>query len=274
MNNRHLLLIPCLCCFIILILLNNDVLALNAVEISKKTIPAVVGIAVIDSKEPTSGKFSSRDATPKETKIREFINSFYKGDELLFKDRQKQNGKPQAEIRVSGSGFFISKDGLVITAAHVVDGGSAFYVVTYDDQQLPAELLIMDKRKDLAILKVESTKVSGTLNLGTSSTLQVGEDVLAVGNPFGFTFTVTTGIVSALVRHMEPGGVGLIQTDTSLNPGNSGGPILNKNGDVIGVSHAIFTPSRDDKNGNGFFIGLGFAIPIDEVRSLLDEIDR
>lgn len=259
---------------ILLFFLNSTVFAFNSVEISKKAIPAVIGIAKVDFTEVSLNQTSAKTKMQDEKilRIREAIKDFYKGDEHIFQKFKSQNDKLPSGLKVSGSGFFVSNNGLIVTAAHVVEGGSDYFVITHDNKQLPAKLLIKDTRKDLAVLKTESDYVTDFLKLGTASTLEVGENVLAVGNPFGFTFTVTAGIVSALVRHIEPDGIGLIQTDTPLNPGNSGGPILNSNGEVVGVSHAIYNPSSGERGGDSFFIGLGFAVPIDEVKPLLTEI--
>jgi S1-C subfamily serine protease len=250
----------------------------DAVGIAKKALPAVVGIAKLghDEGQNTRGPLGDRDKEKLEQlkRMREALGQAYGEEEKRFRRGQKpaKPGEAQEQPQVSGSGFFVGPDGLVVTANHVVEGGSRFYVITYDNQRLPAKVVARDSERDIAVLGVEGGyRPPSALPLGSSAELQVGEPLLAVGNPFGFTFTVTSGIVSALDRHLKNEGIGLIQTDAPLNPGNSGGPILNQRGQVIGISHALANPAMGRSGGDriGFSIGLGFAVPVDEARKVL-----
>lgn len=167
-----------------------------------------------------------------------------------------------------GSGFIIDEDGHILTNNHVVQGRSAQLTVTLPDKrQYPAKMLGADPRNDLALLKIEADRKLPYLRLGDSDKLQVGQKVLAIGNPFGFEGTLTTGVISSLGRTLEAGRgrtlQDMIQTDAAINPGNSGGPLLDSGGNVIGINTAIFGPQ-----GN---IGIGFAMPVNRAKAMLDQ---
>jgi len=168
----------------------------------------------------------------------------------------------------TGSGFVVSGDGKIITNEHVVDGATAVTVkLGTGGRTLDAQVVAADGSKDLALLKVDGTDLEH-LDLGDSSSLQVGDDVYAIGNPYGLDHTLTSGIVSALNREIEaPDGTpiaGAIQTDAALNPGNSGGPLLDSGGKVIGVNSQIAS-SGSSSGGTGGNVGIGFAIPAKTV---------
>ncbi len=174
-----------------------------------------------------------------------------------------------------GSGFIIRSNGLIVTNEHVVGGASKISVMLRDGTTYPAKLLGADETNDLAILKVDASNLP-VASMGNSEELLVGEWAIAIGNPFGFVLgntepSVTTGVISATGRNLlgrtEGNGIylGMIQTDASINLGNSGGPLVNANGDVIGVNSSIYTPS-------GGSIGLGFAIPINRARRIVDDL--
>ena len=246
--------------------------AFTTVEVSKKALPAVVGIAV--PKQLFSlYRFGEGEENQR---IKEFLKEygreverFKKHAEPAQKSEKASSVKPE-ELQVVGSGFFIRKDGTVLTAAHVVEEANQVYVVTYEKKYYPAKVIRQDRERDLAVLQLEGKfPAPASLPLGDSKKLEVGEPILAVGNPFGFTFTVTSGIVSALDRQLKENGIGLIQTDAPINPGNSGGPILNLQGEVVGVSHAIVSPAQ---RGQQTFAGLSFAVPIAEARELLSRL--
>jgi S1-C subfamily serine protease len=175
----------------------------------------------------------------------------------------------------TGSGFAIDKDGYVVTNAHVVQGADNVEV-SFDENtgdSIPAEVKGVDTSADLAVLKVNPDDVPGGIKpvpLGDSSKAQVGDPVIAIGNPFGYTRTVTTGIVSGLQRQITaPNGFTIahvIQTDASINPGNSGGPLLDANGNVIGINSQIAT------GGGQGSVGIGFAVPINNAKKLLPEL--
>ena len=155
-----------------------------------------------------------------------------------------------------GSGFIISADGLVLTNAHVVDGATEVTVKLADRREFQAKVVGIDKLTDTAVLKIEATQLP-TVKLGKPADARVGEWVMAIGSPFGFENSVTAGIISAKSRSLpEEGYVPFIQTDVAVNPGNSGGPLLNTRGEVIGINSQIYSRS-------GGYQGLSFAIPID-----------
>lgn len=167
-----------------------------------------------------------------------------------------------------GSGFVWSNDGIIVTNNHVVEGASRITVNFNDGTQVPAKLIGVDPDSDLAVLRVEGAKVTPA-PIGTSSDLMIGETVVAVGNPFGLSGTVTTGVVSALGRSVPSEQQGrtftdFIQTDASINPGNSGGPLLNIEGKVIGINVAIYAQAQ----------GIGFAIPVDRAKKVIEDIRR
>jgi putative serine protease PepD len=177
------------------------------------------------------------------------------------------------EGQATGSGFVVSKDGLIVTNDHVVDGASQVQVkIGTSNQAQDATVIGADPSRDLALLKVDAGNLP-TLSLGDSSSVSVGDPTYAIGNPFGLDHTLTTGIVSALQRSLQaPDGAkisGAIQTDAALNPGNSGGPLLDADGKVIGVNSQIQTGSTNGAEGGN--VGIGFAIPANTVKSFISE---
>ncbi len=179
------------------------------------------------------------------------------------KQAQPNPGKPQEADRGVGSGFIIESNGLILTNAHVVEGATTIYVTLTDKREFKAKLLGMDKRTDVAVVKID-TRDLPKLPLGDSSRVRVGEWVLAIGSPFGLENTVTAGIVSAKSRDTGDY-LPFIQTDVAVNPGNSGGPLLNTAGHVIGINSQIFSRS-------GGYMGISFAIPIDEAMRVADQL--
>jgi serine protease Do len=179
------------------------------------------------------------------------------------KQAQPNSGKPQEADRGVGSGFIIESNGLILTNAHVVEGATTIYVTLTDKREFKAKLLGMDKRTDVAVVKIDARDLP-KLPLGDSSRVRVGEWVLAIGSPFGLENTVTAGIVSAKSRDTGDY-LPFIQTDVAVNPGNSGGPLLNTAGQVIGINSQIFSRS-------GGYMGISFAIPIDEAMRVADQL--
>jgi serine protease Do len=168
-------------------------------------------------------------------------------------------------VRSLGSGFVINGDGYVVSNNHVVDGASEIRVKLSDGREFPAKVLGRDPKTDLALLKIEVAGLP-TIPMGDSEALQVGEPVMAIGNPFGLEQTVTTGIVSGTGRVIGGGPYDdFIQTDASINPGNSGGPLINSRGQAVGINAAIFSQT-------GGSIGIGFAIPVNLAKPVLTQL--
>jgi S1-C subfamily serine protease len=167
----------------------------------------------------------------------------------------------------TGSGFLIDAKGDIVTNYHVISGARSAEVTLSDHSRYPAQLVGRDPVSDLAVLKIDAKKPLPFLTMGNSDDLQVGRKVLAIGNPFGFEGTLTTGIVSSLGRNIrdENGNMleDVIQTDAAINPGNSGGPLLNTRGEVIGINTAIFGNTN---------LGIGFAMPINGVKPVVADL--
>lgn len=173
-------------------------------------------------------------------------------------------------VEGAGSGFVIDPDGYILTNNHVVQEAQSIEVVLGDKSRYPAKFIGADPRNDVAMIKVDTKgKKLIALPLGDSDALQVGQKVIAIGNPFGFASTLTTGVVSALGRTVQTSQTTFIdeaiQTDAAINRGNSGGPLINSHGEVIGINSAIFTPS-------GTTAGIGFAIPINTAKSIAHDL--
>ena len=217
--------------------------------IAKKTMPIVVNISTTTQRGARAG---SNDP------LEEFFGRF-------FGEAPSRENSP----RSLGSGILISKDGEILTNFHVVRSADAIRVKLADQTEYDARLVGKDDRTDLALIKIR--KSGGNLpfaRLGSSSQLEVGDWVMAIGNPFGLEHTVTAGIVSAKGRVIGAGPYdNFIQTDASINPGNSGGPLINALGEVVGVNSAIFSQG----GGN---IGIGFAIPIDLAKKVADQLRK
>ncbi len=173
-------------------------------------------------------------------------------------------------VEGAGSGFLIDARGYILTNFHVVEGAQSIEVVLGDQSRYPAKFIGADQRNDVALVKIDPKgKHLVALPLGDSTSLQVGQKVLAIGNPFGFQSTLTTGVVSALGRTVQTSQTTFIdeaiQTDAAINRGNSGGPLINSHGDVIGINSAIYTPS-------GTTAGIGFAIPINTAKNIANDL--
>ncbi|MGE5530387.1 MAG: trypsin-like peptidase domain-containing protein [Patescibacteria group bacterium] len=162
----------------------------------------------------------------------------------------------------TGSGFIFRQDGYILTNAHVVDGAQKLQVTLADKRKFPGRILGMDRELDLAVVKIEADRLP-VVTMGDSDRLEAGQWVLAIGNPLGYHYTVTAGIVSALNRSLDPDKKGyLIQTDAAINPGNSGGPLIDLAGNVVGINEAIRADAQ----------GVGFAIPINMANKRLKEL--
>jgi S1-C subfamily serine protease len=173
----------------------------------------------------------------------------------------------------TGSGFIVNDDGEIVTNKHVINGSRNVTVTLSDHKTYKADILGIDRRNDLALIKIRAGRKLPFVRLGDSDNLQVGQKVLAIGNPFGLEGTLTTGIVSSLGRSLqnEDGTTleGLIQTDAAINPGNSGGPMFDSKGSVIGINTAIYGSTT--RSGEAGSIGIGFAVPVSRVKAILEE---
>jgi serine protease Do len=230
-------------------------------SVAKKAIPAVVFIKVEKTIEASSAvgpgaPFQFND--PYDFFGDEFFDRFF---------RDRTTPEPQKYRQVGqGSGFIISDDGYILTNNHVVGEADVIAVKTNDGREFDAKLIGTDEKSDVAVIKIDGRNLP-TMPLGDSDKLEIGEWVIAIGNPFGLSETLTFGIVSAKGRST----VGIadyedfIQTDAAINPGNSGGPLINVNGEAIGINTAIFSSS-------GGSVGIGFAIPINMAKSIKDQL--
>ena len=165
----------------------------------------------------------------------------------------------------AGTGCIVSSDGLILTGSHVVEDYKEIEVTTHNGQTYKAQFIAkMGKNNDLALIKISPTKALNTVSFGDSENVKVGQKVLSIGNPFGFSNTLTQGIISRIdyVKNR-------FQTDAAINPGCSGGPLLNSNGQVIGISQSIYNPDHNISN-----IGIGFAIPSNEAIKFIASIDK
>ncbi len=230
------------------------------VNVVKKAKPAVVNIKV----EKTTTSRSPRGLTPEDMFNHPFFDQFF-GPNF----RQQQPKPREYKQQGQGSGFIISKDGFILTNNHVVEGADSIKVTLSDDRDFDARVVGTDPQTDVALLKIEDPANLPVLPLGDSSNLEPGEWVIAIGNPFGLSQTVTIGVVSATGRSS----VGIsdyenfIQTDAAINPGNSGGPLINGRGEVVGINTALYSRT-------GGYMGIGFAIPINMVKAIEDQLQR
>jgi len=162
----------------------------------------------------------------------------------------------------SGTGIVIDPSGIILTSSHVVLDVSKIDVTFYDNQKVKAKIIaLMGDNNDLALLKVDVDRPLKAIKLGDSTKIKVGQKVLAVGNPFGFNGTLTTGIISRIDYDRNR-----VQTDAAINPGSSGGPLINMDGEVIGINQSIYNPDNNQSN-----IGIGFAVPINTARRFIGE---
>ena len=223
------------------------------ISLAKKLGPSVVNVStttVRGTAQNAPSPFGGNDAAE------EFWQRFFGG--RAPRGPQRQSGV--------GSGFIVDADGTILTNYHVVDGAQKLSVTLSDGKSYEAKVVGRDQKSDIAVIKIEAGRNLPAAPLGDSDRLEVGEWVMAIGNPFGLDHTVTSGIVSAKGRNIGQGPYdNFIQTDASINPGNSGGPLINLRGEVIGINTAIFSQS----GGN---VGIGFAIPSNSVKELLPQL--
>src|SRR5829696_1132946 len=228
------------------------------VALSKKLRPVVVNISSTQVSESRGQQAPQEFGSPfgEDDQFNDFWRRFFGGPTPRGPQRQ----------RSLGSGFIIDRDGSILTNNHVVENATKIVVKLSDDQEYEAKVIGRDAKTDIAVIKISAKSSLPAANFGDSDNLEVGEWVVAIGNPFGLDSTVTSGIVSAKGRHIGQGPYdNFIQTDASINPGNSGGPLINLRGEIVGINTAIFSRS----GGN---LGIGFAIPIDIVKDIAPEL--
>jgi serine protease Do len=233
----------------------------NIADVAEQVIDAVVNISTSQKVDARLGNLPN---LPPGSPMEEFFDEF-------FKNRRGQGGQGDQDhmphrINSLGSGFIIDPSGIVVTNNHVIADADEINVILNDGTKLPAELMGKDSKSDLALLRVHADKPLKAVKFGDSDKLRLGEWVIAIGNPFSLGGTVTAGIVSARNRDINSGPYdNYIQTDAAINRGNSGGPLFNLNGEVIGVNTAIISPS-------GGSIGIGFAVPSNTAVAVIDQL--
>jgi len=225
-------------------------------DLVERLMPSVVNIATV------SGQAQARPAQRPDAPFDEYFRDYF----------ERHQGPRQGSA--VGSGFFISADGYVVTNNHVIANASEIKVIMHDGTTLSAKLVGKDPRADLAVLKVDTQRKLTPVSWGKSETVRIGEGVIAIGNPFGLGGTVTTGIISAQHRHLSnfggiPGSsfVDFLQTDAAINKGNSGGPLFNLKGEVIGINTAIY--SRQGTN-----VGIAFSVPSDLAVPIIEQLQK
>ena len=218
-------------------------------DLAEQTLPAVVNI-------------STTQTVSADSQIQDL-------DEMFREFLERQEGdqpRPPRKATSLGSGFIIDATGYIVTNNHVIENAEEITVITHDNEELRATLVGRDEKTDLALLKVETSKPLPAVKWGDSDELRIGDWVLAIGNPFGLGGTVTAGIVSARQRDINAGPYDdFIQTDASINRGNSGGPMFNMAGEVVGINSAIYSPS-------GGSVGIGFSIPANLAKGVIAQI--
>jgi serine protease Do len=246
-------------CLLLMIFGTSQALALDSfAPIVDKSLPAVVNISTTQKITSPNLPIAPDMDLDKQQQLEKFLERFgfpMQGMEGI-----------EREVQSLGSGFVIDPTGYVVTNNHVIAEATKIIVTFSNDRKLEAKVVGRDAKTDLALLKVESAQPLPYVEFGNSETMKVGDWVIAIGNPFGLGSTVTAGIISARSRNINAGPFDdFIQTDAAINRGNSGGPMFNQNGEVIGVNTAIFSPS-------GGSVGIGFAIPTSLAKPILDQL--
>jgi serine protease Do len=217
--------------------------------------PAVVNVEVVEKPQPGNGMPGLSPNDP--------FYDFFKRFGIPGPDQQPRGNQPP--VRGAGSGFIVSSDGYILTNTHVVANADEVTVRLTDRREFPAKVIGADDRTDVAVIKINATNLP-TVRLGDPTKIKPGQWVLAIGSPFGFENSATAGIISATSRSLPSDNyVPFIQTDVAVNPGNSGGPLFNMSGEVIGINSQIFSRT-------GGYMGVSFAIPIDVARNVEDQL--
>lgn len=265
-KTRHYLLLPFCMMFLCGLVIAASAVQVHAQErveipsfadLAEELLPAVVNISSTQRYE-TPEDFPEMPHFPPGSPFEEFFEEFFE---------RRGGGMPSIPPSSLGSGFVIdAEQGYIVTNSHVIEDADEVRVTLHDDTTIPAKIIGRDEKTDLAVIKVDTDHKLTEVNFGDSDKMRVGDWILAIGNPFGLGGTVTTGIISAQQRDIQSGPYDdYIQTDASINRGNSGGPMFNLEGKVIGINTAIFSPS-------GGSVGIGFAIPSDLARPVINQL--
>ena len=226
--------------------------------------PSVVNVFTVQKPKQMPNNQNPLDGVPPQ--FREFFKNFPPG--FPFGPQQQPNQQESERPQALGSGFVIDPSGYIVTNNHVIEQSNEIKVKFQDDIELEAKLIGTDKLTDIALLKVESKKPLPYLKFADSDKARVGHSVIAIGNPFGLGGTVTSGIISAFNRDINAGPYdSFIQTDASINRGNSGGPLFNIDGEVLGINTAIFSPT-------GGSVGIGFSIPANLAKPIIEQLKK
>jgi serine protease Do len=241
----------------------------NIAELVEKILPSVVEISVVSKvggSEPAGGLMPQ---IPDDSPFKDFFDEFLKKRQQQGPGGNKDGDNAVPDDRTvnsMGSGFIIDTTGLIVTNNHVVEGADTIQVHMQDGTIMKAELVGRDPKVDLAVIRVKSEKPLPVVAFGDSDKLRIGEWVTAIGNPFGLGGSVSLGIVSARNRDINAGPYDdYIQTDAAINKGNSGGPLFNMNGEVMGINTAIFSPT-------GGSVGIGFSVPANTAKSVVAQL--
>src|SRR5476649_1968990 len=250
----------------------------NFADLADLTVPAVVNIrttakpAVDDkgSKDDKDGDKSAKDKqADQDERMREFLRRYFSTPQQRQQQQQQQQQQQDddddddGDAQSVGAGFIIGSDGYILSNAHVIEGADTITVTLSDQREFDAKVIGADTRTDIALLKIDGKDLPQA-SIGSSAKARVGEWVIAIGSPFDLDHTVTAGIISAKAR--ETGDfLPLIQTDVAVNPGNSGGPLINMRGEVVGINSQIYSQS-------GGYMGISFAIPIDEATRVSEQL--
>mgnify|MGYP001185749996 CR=1 FL=1 len=236
----------------------------NFADLVENKSPSVVNVFTVQKPKQTNNNQNPLENIPPQ--FRDFFKNFPPG--FPFGPQQQPNQQESERPQALGSGFVIDPTGYIVTNNHVIEQANEIKVKFQDDSELEAKLVGTDKLTDIALLKVESKKPLPYLKFADSDKARVGHSVFAIGNPFGLGGTVTSGIISAFNRDINAGPYdSFIQTDASINRGNSGGPLFNLDGEVLGINTAIFSPT-------GGSVGIGFSIPANLAKPIIEQLRK
>src|SRR4051794_27126650 len=238
-------------------------------DVAERVIDAVVNISTsqnVASRNQGGGGGGATPTLPNDPQLDELFRDFFNRRGQQGENNQNRGGNTPRRVNSLGSGFIIDAAGIVVTNNHVIADADEITVILNDGSRIKAELIGKDQKTDLALLRIKTDKPLKSVKFGNSDGLRLGEWVIAIGNPFSLGGTVTAGIVSARNRDINSGPYdNYIQTDAAINRGNSGGPLFNLEGEVIGVNTAIISPS-------GGSIGIGFAVPSKTALAVIDQL--